>query len=307
MKSFLRDDGVELVLDPDLKRAILGRPSANPKSHWTDQDYALGARTKLERWRRRLARLHALNVRLDGARVLDLACGNGIDCILMGLEPVKSVIGMDLNLPLFAADKVGARHRRLAAEVLSAVGRPGDCWSAVCELPVCMAEGDARNLPFAPGSFDLILSNSFLEHVIPIEAALSEMHRVLAPGGFMYHVIDPYYWLRGCHAPGLVDIPWAHARLSPPEYRRFVVEHEGEQAAQARCEWLGSLNHFSLETYRGVFAASPFKILDWQEARSSLAEDALARHPHVLASVVPGVGREDLVCDSIRVLARKGS
>ena len=43
----------------------------------------------------------------------------------------------------------------------------------------------------------------------------------------IYHSIDPFYWLKGCHKEGMVDIPWAHARLTPAEYRRFVCEREG--------------------------------------------------------------------------------
>jgi SAM-dependent methyltransferase len=227
MKEFIRDDGVVLKLDADLKKAILSRPSANPKSNWTDDDYALGAKTKLERWRQRRAELASLGVQLEGVRILDVACGNGIDCILLALEPVDSVIGIDLRLSLHLANKKGDRHRRLASEVLSAVSKGSDPWNALCKLPVCLVQGDATNLPFEPESFDLILSKSFLEHMIPIEAALSEMERVLVPGGLMYHVIDRYFWLRGCHAPGLVDIPWAHARLTPNEYRHFVAEYEG--------------------------------------------------------------------------------
>ena len=52
---------------------------------------------------------------------------------------------------------------------------------------------DVRRLPFADGAFDLIVSNSTLDHfqdVREIARALAEMHRVLAPGGRVILTLD---------------------------------------------------------------------------------------------------------------------
>jgi demethylmenaquinone methyltransferase/2-methoxy-6-polyprenyl-1,4-benzoquinol methylase len=43
--------------------------------------------------------------------------------------------------------------------------------------------GDALNLDFEDGSFDLVTSGYMLRNVTDILKAVSEMHRVLAPGG----------------------------------------------------------------------------------------------------------------------------
>ncbi len=37
--------------------------------------------------------------------------------------------------------------------------------------------------PFADGSFDLVISNHYLEHANDVLATLGEIHRILAPGG----------------------------------------------------------------------------------------------------------------------------
>ena len=305
MKEFIRDDGVALTLHPEIKTKILGRPSANPKYNWTDEDYKNGAKIKLERWKNRLAELNSLGVEIEGKRVLEVACGNGIDSILLALEPVKRVIGIDIRLPLQLSNKKGRRHRKLAKQVLAEVGQSSNLWKNLCDLPIFFTEADATNLIFGGDSFDLILSKSFLEHMIPLESALEEMHRVLAPGGLMYHVIDPYYWLRGCHAPALVDIPWAHARLSKEEYRRFVIEAYGAETGEKCCEWNDTLNHFTPRDYRAVFEASDFEIVSWKETKSAYAEEILDMHPNVLKTVTDGITRDALLCDSIRVLLRK--
>src|SRR5439155_162224 len=99
---------------------------------------------------------------------------------------------------------------------------------------------DAATLPFPGGSFDVLLSRSALEHIVPVERALAEMSRVVRPGGVIRHAVDPYYWLRGCHKRGLVDIPWAHARLSLEDFDRFVTEREGAAVAAQRHRLGGS-------------------------------------------------------------------
>lgn len=63
--------------------------------------------------------------------------------------------------------------------------------------------GDAHHLPFRDEEFNLILCTEVLEHLIDPRAAVSEMRRVLAPGGkiilttrFIYplHDIPGDYW-----------------------------------------------------------------------------------------------------------------
>lgn len=44
-------------------------------------------------------------------------------------------------------------------------------------------EGEAERLPFADGSFDVVISNGVIDLVPDKDAVFSELHRVLAPGG----------------------------------------------------------------------------------------------------------------------------
>ncbi len=43
--------------------------------------------------------------------------------------------------------------------------------------------GDALRLPYADNSFDVVLMSEILEHIPSDESAISEMVRVLKPGG----------------------------------------------------------------------------------------------------------------------------
>jgi len=45
---------------------------------------------------------------------------------------------------------------------------------------------DVEDIPYNTGSFDVVIANHMLYHVSDIQKALSEIHRVLKPGGYLY-------------------------------------------------------------------------------------------------------------------------
>jgi ubiquinone/menaquinone biosynthesis C-methylase UbiE len=48
---------------------------------------------------------------------------------------------------------------------------------------VTFVEGEAERLPFADASFDVVISNGVIDLIPDKDAAFSELHRVLVPGG----------------------------------------------------------------------------------------------------------------------------
>jgi SAM-dependent methyltransferase len=83
-------------------------------------------------------------------------------------QSAQGIFGMDLSLPTVHA--AGRRHKTLAA-----------------------AQMDARALPYRAGSFDLVLSNSTLDHfptTEEIDLALAELARVTRPGGTLVISLD---------------------------------------------------------------------------------------------------------------------
>jgi SAM-dependent methyltransferase len=94
---------------------------------------------------------------------------------------------------------------------------------------------DVRALPFPAGSFDVVVSNSTLDHFdseAAIDEALAELARVLRPGGVLVVTLDnpanPVVWLRN-HVPervlrstGLVPYP-VGATLGPRALAQAVT------------------------------------------------------------------------------------
>lgn len=99
-----------------------------------------------------------------GQRVLDVACGTGIVArrIVPRVGAQGRVIGLDINPDKLNVARVAAKREGLAIE-----------WGT----------GQAEQLPFPAGSFDLIVCQFGLMLFNDRHAALTEMYRVLRTGG----------------------------------------------------------------------------------------------------------------------------
>ena len=310
MKVFVRDDGRPLKVVRGFRKQMLSAPrvTVHPTREWSDCEYAAATEKKLRNMRKLLTRFAKWGGTVEGAAVLEVGCGDGLDCLLAVTYPIGRAVGIDLRLPLFESGDKHEPTRRLAYELLVRRDRPSRIDDALDRLPVGFAVMDATRMAFPDGSFDLLWSRSVMEHVMPVEQALNEMAQVVRPGGLICHSIDPYFWPRGCHKRGVVDIPWAHARLSLAEFRRFVAESEGEAWAVERSRRHETLNRFTVRQWRDVFEAGPFEVLEWNEEPSPLAETLLEEHPEVEESLLDGVEGRDLTQGRIKVwLRNKGT
>lgn len=133
-----------------------------------------------------------------GDRVIDMGCGAGRHAFEM-YRRGADVVAFDQD-----ADEL--------ANVLELFG----AMKAAGEVPdgaeADIKEGDALDLPFADGEFDRVVASEVLEHIHDDHRAITELVRVLRPGGTMaitvprwlpevinWRLSDDYHNTRGGH------------------------------------------------------------------------------------------------------------
>jgi demethylmenaquinone methyltransferase/2-methoxy-6-polyprenyl-1,4-benzoquinol methylase len=128
-------------------------------------------------WRRAVARRFRRRMAAPGARALDLCCGTADLALALSRHGSASVVGCDFSHPMLtrARDKLSQRGR----------------------IPLA-AEADALQLPFADGTFDLVVCSFGFRNLANYRAGLTEIHRVLEPGGEVgiLEFSEPRGWLR---------------------------------------------------------------------------------------------------------------
>lgn len=135
--------------------------------------------------------------------VLEVGCGTGL--ILRRIEPVaRRSVGLDLSAGML---------------------------EQAAERELDVVQGDARALPFADESFDVVCSFKVLAHVPNVEDAVREMVRVTRPGGHLllefYNPMSIRYLAKRVAGPGKIseqsDESEIYTRWDPPfEVHRWL-------------------------------------------------------------------------------------
>ena len=101
----------------------------------------------------------------EGESVLDLGSGGGLDCFLAAQKvgPTGKVVGLDMSADMIQLARRNAG--RIDAE------------------NVRFRLGEMEDMPFADGSFDVIISNCVINLSPDKDAVFREAVRVLKPGG----------------------------------------------------------------------------------------------------------------------------
>lgn len=114
----------------------------------------------------------------QGKKVLEIGCGAGSDLVHLARKGAL-VTGIDLSSKSVALARKHCRCFGVKAKLLSA---------------------DAEHLPFKDNSFGVVYSMGVLHHTPGIQNAISEVYRVLEPGGeaivMLYHKNFLTYWLK---------------------------------------------------------------------------------------------------------------
>lgn len=197
---------------------------------------------------------------LEGAtRVLDVGCGEGqVGRLAARVDGVELVVGVD---PTWAQVAEAARRGRLG-----------------------VALADAAWLPFAAGSFDAVVACLVFEHIEEVDSAISEVARVLVPGGrFLFLLNHPLLQTPGS---GWIDdtiLGEQYWRIGP-----YLVEDSSLEEVE-KGVWIPFI-HRPLSRYVNAMAASGLLVTRMEEpapppgflARAAEYKDA-ATIPRLLA------------------------
>lgn len=107
-------------------------------------------------------------------------------------------------------------------------------------------------VPFPDATFDLVINNQVMEHVADLDAALSEIARVLKPGGTVLSLFPDNRMLREghCGVPLLHRLPPGRARLAYAYAMRrigfghFTAGKTPLQWARDFCDWLDRWTYY---------------------------------------------------------------
>jgi SAM-dependent methyltransferase len=167
-------------------------------------------------------------------------------------------------------------------------------------------EGSSQQLSFPDNTFDLIYSSSVLEHIHDLGSAMSEMARVLKPGGVMIHDALFYFAPSGGHASCTLDFPWGHARLTPSEFKRYLRQvrpYEYDYACGMH-DVLFNRPPQSLAEVRRHCISAGLHFLSWKEywLQDHLPDSSICKQ---VAMVYPTAGIEDLASNGVSMVLTK--
>jgi SAM-dependent methyltransferase len=180
---------------------------------------------------------------------------------------------------------------------------------------------DGMALPFAPGTFDLVLSHAVIEHVSDALLYLRECARVLAADGRVYLSTSPYLSFAGAHLPRLkLQVPlhlllgrrlafaifgWL-ARHAPSTLKEPAHENSFIQLAQkGQMKEDDLLEKVTVSRLRAQIAAAGLRVV-----REELhVTGSVRRLPAFVADAVreDGLTRDIFISNMEYVLAHAGS
>jgi SAM-dependent methyltransferase len=145
---------------------------------------------------RKLDELH------PGSRILEIGAGGGFLLNELLGHGFHRLVGCDITVSAL-------REMKNRSQSLFVVG------------------ADANALPFTDGSFDAVISSDVIEHLVWVDQHISEVHRVLRPGG-RYYLKTPnrrpaelFYRMRGLYDYHI----WHPSMFSSSELRESFSNH----------------------------------------------------------------------------------
>ena len=184
-----------------------------------------------------------------GRDVIDVAAGEGYGTALLA-QVARSAIGIEIDNDAVTAAREEFRRANLS-----------------------YLQGDARSLPLPDSSFDVAVSFETLEHLAEQDIFLSELRRVLRPGGLLV-ISTPDAEVYS--AIGMPANPFHELELNAAEFEALLKRHFSHAAFASQRALIGSV----------IFGNSHDLPLRFYERRSDTMIEGsgrLARAPYLIA------------------------
>ena len=163
---------------------------------------------------------------------------------------------------------------------------------------------DVQDIPFHDEQFDIVIANNMLYHVPDIPKALSEIHRVLKPGGCLFASTMSKRHLQEVEQLAAAFDP--EIRVLDPVIERFNLDN-GEQLLSP---WFSEVRLYSYDDHLIVSEVRPlleYIISTPMNARKRLTGAALHHFERFLNSMIEREGKIRISKDSGFFLGRKRS
>ena len=157
--------------------------------------------------------------------VLDIACGDGFFSSLLFHKKENIIYGIDLN----------PREIQRAKFVKT--------FKSVSIM-------DATDLSFSEGFFDVVYSNSSLEHILNIESALKSIHKAIAVDGKLFLTLPTDNFEK--YSVGSTLLEWIKLKRINLWYRKFYNKFWNHHHAYDVNDWvtLFAKNGFKVEEFK---------------------------------------------------------
>lgn len=159
---------------------------------------------------------------------------------------------------------------------------------------------------FEDESFDVLFSNTVLEHISELEKGFKEMHRILRPGGVCVHIYNPFFSYNGAHTVCSTDHPWGHCVMTEQEYDRFLKEKYPDHYQRSIQFFHHDLNKKSLCEFEKALSNSGFsEITLLKESNLNVLQLMISGTLEKTRKIYPSCTLEDLTTNSVILICKK--
>jgi len=216
----------------------------------------VGAKRILKDFKRILS---SFDVDLKEKNILEIGCHNGMKTYFLGLEDCELVTGSDVSFYYEEqTNNVDSYLNQLRQKTLNLFREKE---KNVIKKKVKFLEDDITKTSIPTNTYDIIASWETLEHIIDIDAAFKNMHRILKPNGIIFHQYNPFFSLNGGHSLCTLDFLWGHCRLNENDFLRYIHEFRENEYQLASSFYLNSLNRLTISDLEKASKKSGLEIL----------------------------------------------